>query len=311
MNFPLVSVIIAVYNVEKYLERCLTSVINQTLYDIEILCIDDCSTDSSRSLCEGFSKKDSRIKVIALEKHSGAAVARNKGLEMAAGDYYGFVDSDDEIDKNYYEALYEKAKETGAQVVKCERRTFELDGRTWESHLNYEIRENDDLYFTHEWQCGLYKASLIKDNGIRFADELIKAQDIVFLTEVLLKKTTPLAFVDGVYYNYYKRADSLNASKIPLESIKSAVKARKCQVSIINKFALYDKKRDVYFYLYLKYLDNIVNSIAFQNDSFEAKLECAKGVICIYNLCKDREYLKKRLAYRQEVLSCIVTPPPA
>ena len=217
-------------------------------------------------------------------------MARNKGLEMAAGDYYGFVDSDDEIDKNYYEALYEKAKETGAQVVKCERRTFELDGRTWESHLNYEIRENDDLYFTHEWWCGLYKASLIKDNGIRFADELIKAQDIVFLTEVLLKKTTPLAFVDGVYYNYYKRADSLDGLKIPLESIKSAVKARKYQVSSINKCGLYGKKRDVYFYLYLEYLDNIVDSIAFQNDSFEAKLECAKGVICIYNLCKDREY---------------------
>lgn len=84
------------------------------------------------------------------------------------------------------------------------------------------------MYFTHEWQCGLYKASLIKDNGIGFVDELIKAQDIVFFTKVLVKKTTPLAFVDGGYYNYYKRANSLNGFKIHWNQKTSTIEARKC-----------------------------------------------------------------------------------
>lgn len=294
-----VSIIIPIYNVEKYLERCLKSVAGQTLHDIEVLCIDDCSTDNSLNILKDFQKKDSRIKVIALDKNRGAAVARNKGLEAATGDYYGFVDPDDEIDLNYYESLYQKAEETGAQVVKCERRTVELDGKIFESHRNDLIRKYDDLYFTQEWQCGLYKASLIKDNGIRFIDELIKAQDIVFLNEVMLKKTTPLAFVDGVYYNLYRRTDSLNAARIPFASIKSAIMAKKYQALNVNKSNLQKEKPDVYSYLYMSYCEDIIGYTSFQNESFEAKLECAEGGIDIYNMCLDKRYLKKHFPYKR------------
>lgn len=87
------------------------------------------------------------------------------------------------------------------------------------------------------------------------------------------------------------------------------IEARKCQVTSINKFVWCAKKRDVYFYLYLEYLDNTVNFIAFQNDSFETKLGCEKGAICIYNLCKDREYLKKIDIFTR-IIELPISPPP-
>lgn len=95
MSQPKVSILVAVYNAEKYLHQCLDSIINQSLADIEAICIDDCSTDSSRSILEEYSKKDSRIKTIFLNENVGQAAARNKGLDIAEGEYIAMLDSDD------------------------------------------------------------------------------------------------------------------------------------------------------------------------------------------------------------------------
>ena len=100
-----ISIIVPVFNVEKYLSECLNSLINQTLKDIEIICVDDGSTDSSPSILEEFRNKDERIKVIRQE-NSGVSVARNNGLAIAQGEYVGFVDSDDWVDADFFEKLY-------------------------------------------------------------------------------------------------------------------------------------------------------------------------------------------------------------
>ncbi len=102
---PKVSIIVPIYNVEKYLEKCLFTLTNQTLEDIEIVCVNDGSKDNSASILEEFSNKDNRIKVIE-QKNAGLSAARNTGLKHAIGDYIGFLDSDDWVDLNYYEALY-------------------------------------------------------------------------------------------------------------------------------------------------------------------------------------------------------------
>ena len=120
-----VSVIIPVYNVEPYLEKCLDSLINQTLKDIEIICINDCSTDNSLNILEQFKNKDERIKLINLKENKGAAAARNEGLKIAKGEYLGFVDPDDYVDLNFYEELYKKAKQDDADIVKAKRKTYE------------------------------------------------------------------------------------------------------------------------------------------------------------------------------------------
>lgn len=115
---PKVSVIIPVYNTEKFLRKCLDSVCNQTLQDIEIICINDCSTDGSLEILREYARKDNRIKLIELLENCGAAKARNIGIDIAEGEYLGFIDSDDYIDLDFYENLYAKAIETSADVVK-------------------------------------------------------------------------------------------------------------------------------------------------------------------------------------------------
>lgn len=111
-----VSVIVPVYNVEKYLKRCLNSLINQTLSDIDIICINDGSKDSSLQILEQYAQKDSRI-VIYNQENSGLSVARNTGLEHASGEYIGFVDSDDWVDLDFYEKLYNSAKNNNADIA--------------------------------------------------------------------------------------------------------------------------------------------------------------------------------------------------
>lgn len=113
-----ISVIIPVYNSEQHLRKCLETLCSQTLQDIEIICVNDCSIDNSFFILQEYAKKDKRIKLIDLKENKGAAVARNIGIESVSGQYLGFVDSDDFVDQNFYEKLYERAVKTDSDVVK-------------------------------------------------------------------------------------------------------------------------------------------------------------------------------------------------
>ena len=116
IKMPLVSVIIPVYNVEEYLRQCLDSVREQTLSDIEIICVNDSSTDGSLSILEEYEKKDPRIQVVT-QPNGGAGAARNKGLSMASGKYLSFLDSDDFFELDMLELAYKKAEEDKADFV--------------------------------------------------------------------------------------------------------------------------------------------------------------------------------------------------
>ena len=116
---PIISVIVPVYNVEKYLRECLESLICQTLEDIEIICINDGSTDSSLAILEEFAAKDARIKIINKE-NSGYGASMNAGLNAAAGEYIGIIESDDFADKKMFEDLYNLALKNDADIVKSD-----------------------------------------------------------------------------------------------------------------------------------------------------------------------------------------------
>ena len=103
---PKISVIIPVYNVEKYLSRCLDSVCSQTFNDIEIICINDCSPDNSAEILQEYAEKDKRIRIINKEKNGGLSAARNSGFAVATGEYIYFLDSDDWIELDFLEKMY-------------------------------------------------------------------------------------------------------------------------------------------------------------------------------------------------------------
>ena len=114
---PKVSVIIPVYNVEKYLHQCLDSVANQTLKDIEIICVNDCSKDNSLDILNEYAKKDSRIKIINFEENKGPGVARNAALDIAQGEYIMFLDPDDWYELNACETAYNQIVENNNDIV--------------------------------------------------------------------------------------------------------------------------------------------------------------------------------------------------
>ena len=291
-----VSVIIPVYNVEPYLEKCLDSLINQTLKDIEIICINDCSTDNSLNILEQYKNKDERIKLINLKENKGAAIARNEGLKIAKGEYLGFVDPDDYVDLNFYEELYKKAKQDDADIVKAKRKTYGIDGDIAMTDLNENIiKSGNKFIFSYEWWSAIYKKDLIEKNNILFPIECRKAQDIVFLFRCVLN-SNKLSLIDNVFYNYVRRENSLDMGEISLDKVKSNLTAIKLILNDLNKSDLYEKSPNLYSTVYNWHLEGVFYPL-FKNNSYEAKLECAKSLIALYNKCKNTNKLNEIYKY--------------
>lgn len=222
---PKISVIVPVYNVEKYLARCLDSIINQTLADIEIICINDGSTDNSLEILNDYAKKDSRIKIID-QTNAGLSCARNAGMQIAQGEYIGFVDSDDWIDLDFYEKLYTAAKKYDADIAcgsikawrKCNRKNIMLKYK--EEELASDIYRKFylcDIPETCNVWNRIYRTSKLKENHIEFEPGVLY-EDVCFTTEVLIETDT-LVTVPGTYYNY-ERANVTSIVKIKSEKAK-------------------------------------------------------------------------------------------
>lgn len=177
-----ISVIIPVYNVEKYLRECLDSVVNQTLKDIEIICVNDGSTDNSLEILKEYEKQDSRIKIID-KKNEGAGAARNLGLKSATGDYVIFFDSDDYMDITALEKLYQNITDTNADISICKSYEF-YDGDEEKQVTEYAIKnnllDNKTVFSPQEvskyifqfcvgWPWDkLYRREFVQKNGLTF-----------------------------------------------------------------------------------------------------------------------------------------------
>lgn len=194
---PKVSVIVPIYNVEKYLNKCVDSIINQSLRDIEIILVDDGSTDNSGEIADTYAQKDRRVKVIHKE-NGGQGSARNYGIEVAQGKYIGFVDSDDWIDLNMYEELYIAAEKENADIAVCNRKVFDENNnlRTIVNVSERIIEINkvntvdyviERLFYPHTVVVynKIFKKSIIYNNNISFKEvKEVGSEDTLFNYEV-------------------------------------------------------------------------------------------------------------------------------
>ncbi len=196
MHIPKVSIIVPIYNVERYLDRCLNSLQNQTLQDIEIILVDDGSPDNCPKLCDKYAKKDNRIKVIH-KMNNGLGYARNSGIEIAIGEYIAFVDSDDYVEKNMYEILYNSSKKSGADITLCGYKRINNKKISYYNDVkDIQIKHNNECisvlkgmiglsdktqhYDFAVWH-GLYSNKLIQKNNVRFCSERdYISEDIIF-----------------------------------------------------------------------------------------------------------------------------------
>ena len=210
-----VSVIVPVYNTGKYLYECLDSIINQSLKDIEIICVDDGSTDNSLEILEEYAKKDSRVKVYSNE-NKGLSIARNLGMEHANGKYIGFVDSDDYVDEFMFEKMYISCEQNDLDLAICKISLFDDETGEVNNDLNYynlevfdgfekEVFNSDDTTkFTLDIVVNvynkLYRKSLLEDNSISFPPHLIFEDEIFFIKTYLNAKR--ISLVNEFLYHY-------------------------------------------------------------------------------------------------------------
>ena len=253
----LISIIIPVYNVEKYLEDCLNSVVNQTYKNLEIILIDDGSTDNSGKICDLYAKKDNRIVVIHKE-NAGVSSARNVGLKIAKGLYIGFVDPDDYIAEDMYEILYQNIikNDYNISVCKYSRITDRNFNKLSENRNNKSIVLNmcESMYYMLSPEFGydcsvwnkLYKKDIIKN----FDEKIIVGEDLWYNFKIFMQDNNKTIFYVAEKYYYYNRLDSACRSiKFRKSDLKLIKIWKKILVEILQNEEFYKIKSLVQYSL--------------------------------------------------------------
>lgn len=213
MQNSLISIIVPVYKVEKYLKKCLDSIINQTHKNLEIIIVDDGSPDGCPNICDEYSKNDDRIKVIH-QKNMGLSIARNNGIKLATGEYIGFVDSDDFIEPTMYEDLYNAIIKNNAQMSICNfnvitnkdkyKRNDYPENKTYDKmEILKEILLDKNIQ-SYAWNK-LYKKELF--DGIQYPAG--KKYEDIGTTFYLAEKCDKIQLIGKAEYNYINRNDSI------------------------------------------------------------------------------------------------------
>lgn len=208
----MVSVIVPIYKVEKFLSRCVESIMNQTFSDFELILVDDGSPDRCGEICDQYAREDSRVKVIHKE-NGGLSDARNAGLAIAQGDYLSFIDSDDWVEQEFLEKLIKCLQEADADICECE--VNRTSGESWgestaSQHIVFDTISaleqliQDEQLHQHVWNK-LYRRSVIED--ISFAKG--KTNEDEFWTYQVFGRANKVVKISDVLYNYYQRPGSI------------------------------------------------------------------------------------------------------
>jgi glycosyltransferase involved in cell wall biosynthesis len=297
---PKISVIIPVYNAVPYLRRCLDSVTGQTLRDIEILCVNDASTDASLDILNKYAAKDVRIRIFHNDKNLGAAGSRNLAMAEGCGEYIAFVDSDDAIDIHFLKKLYCTACDTQMDVVKGVMCLVAADGRQSFSKMNRLINKFGKIAFSTEFWTAIYKNSFLKKHNIVFPDSVSTAEDYVFITRTALK-IDKISFVDDAYYMYYRRNDSKDSLFLNIEKIISKLQAYNFTINEINNSYKKNIADDEYDYMYTQGLLRILYLVT-RNDTQNCKQKCAESMVAIYNQCRRPDILRRSLYAKYPIM---------
>lgn len=280
-----VSVIIPVYNAEKYLERCLDSVCNQTLKDIEIICVNDASIDNSIEILNDYSKRYSNLKVIDCAKNGGESKARNIGLDNATGEYVAFVDNDDTIDLDFYEKLYTLAKIKNLDIAKADCFEISIGGNKIKQDDNTQIKNNDKFAFVTHWWTAIYKRKIVENNKIRFREDIPLGGDIIFLNQMLVNSKT-FDMIDDTFYYHYQQKNSGDSEFLSIRKIKSAVQSYSEIIKNLTENYPYKVSEIGYNYAVTYYLIAIYSRLN-KNNSEDAIRIIVNGLFKLFRIIKN------------------------
>lgn len=245
-----VSIIVPVYNSTLYLENCLNSLVSQTLMSIEIVCVNDGSTDQSLQILNDYLKRYPDKIIVSSKENGGLGDARNHGLKLSNGEYIGFVDSDDYVSSTMFEKLYEQAKKEDSDIVECQFNWVYPDHVITDSITNYQSKQ-DYLANLRVLVCNkLFKRELIIENNLLFPVNT-RYEDIPF-SYVAVASCKRYSFIDHVGYFYVQRPNSL--SNFQNKHVRDIFEILKCtrQQFISNHF--YDEYESEIEYLFIRIL---------------------------------------------------------
>lgn len=288
-----VSIIVAVYNLEELIERCIDSLLNQTLKDIEIILVNDCSTDHSLEKCETAAKNDSRVRVINKPINEGLGMARNSGIQIAKGEYISFVDGDDYVELDLYERAYNLAKKNNSDEVIYgyynEMKNGELISHkvnsTKSTYMDDEVMlelfpqvigtmpyEKSDYSVGFAPWANIVKLDIIKKNELYFVSEReLLYEDLMFaVTKYPVLKS--VSILNGCFYHYCVNPVSLTQSV---------------------KIDRYDRLKDMYKYLKC---NTETKKLLFDNDGVKVRFSrtmLSYIRLCVMQLATKKEYFNK------------------
>ena len=211
---PLISVIVPIYNVEKYLARCVDSIVNQTYKNLEIILVDDGSPDLCPQMCDDYAEKESRIKVVH-KKNGGLSDARNAGMAVATGEYISFIDSDDYVSDDFFECLLDVMNKENSDIAECSVVKFyednpfdefidDLSVKTYDTQDAMSALIAENPFHQHVWNK-LYKTELVKD--IPYA--VGKLNEDEFWTYQVFGRANKVARLNKTMYYYFQRSSSI------------------------------------------------------------------------------------------------------
>lgn len=304
MSEPKISIIIPVYNVEKYLRECLDSCVNQTLEDIEIICVDDCSTDNSYKILEEYQQKDPRIRIFQQEENKKQGAARNKGLEAATGEYIWFVDSDDYIDTKACQILYDAIREFGIDMLCFSAIQFsEEDGKSkffYPKHFQ-GIQINKIYHPKTNWKeiafsnltptvwAYLTKRSVIQN--FKFRENAVY-EDLDF-TPILFYHIGSFCFIPYAAYFYRINPASTTQIQITKKILEN------CIESTINlsKFITQNKINKKHF-IYIAFIKQLSWALDLYNTNHDLPVQNINELLTLQTIyCKDLKNLNPYKRY--------------
>lgn len=258
----MISIIVPVYNVDKYLDKCLDSIINQSYSDIQIILVDDGSTDSSGQICEQFAMKDNRVKVIH-QKNQGVVSARKNGIANAFGEYIGFVDGDDYIEPIMFEKLYDAIIKSDVDFVHSgyfKNDGFDIYGV--QTNGIFEITDVEEFLINNildstnsnsippsNWSK-LYKKELIQQVYDEVPEHIKFGEDLICLCSCILNSKR-IAYINQAFYHYVVREDSAS-NDISIEYIKRESDLYDSLKELFSKYSLSDKTNECCKKFYLR-----------------------------------------------------------
>ncbi len=270
-----VSIIIPIYNAQKYIEKCIQSAINQTLKEIEVICINNGASEIEKNILKEYSIKNPEIKIINFENNQGYGKAVNEGIKSAQGEYISILESDDFVNSNMMEILYNRAKENDVDIIKSAYIAFnEYSEKLYLNDLDidenklFKINEFPEFFSKHPsiWTC-LYKRSFIISNDIFF----IEAKDSGWVDNHFSVKSLVLAnkiqYIKDAFYHY--RVDQPNSSSTLREGLVLPYKASLQVHNFLNEKRIENK--EIYKNLAIRewaYIKDIINKCPYSNMSY-------------------------------------------